>query len=47
MSFSRQIDQFLEVAKQGSYIRAAEVMSVTSSALSHGVNEQGSLTAAN
>ena len=39
MSFSRQIDQFLEVAKQGSYIRAAEVMSVTSSALSHGVNE--------
>lgn len=39
MIFSRQIEQFIAVARAGSYIRAADIAALTPSALSHGIHE--------
>lgn len=39
MFFSRQIQQFIAIVRAGSFVRAAKEVSLTSSALSHGINE--------
>ncbi|QLA68075.1 LysR family transcriptional regulator [Enterobacter pasteurii] len=39
MFFSRQIQQFIAVVRAGSFIRAANDIAITPSALSHGINE--------
>lgn len=39
MLFSRQIHQFIAIARAGSFIRAADEIAVTPSALSHGITE--------
>lgn len=39
MLFSRQVSQFIELVEKGSFKRAAEKISITPSALSHGIFE--------
>lgn len=39
MIFSRQVNQFIKLVEIGSYVKAADEISVTPSALSHGIRE--------